>query len=179
VTYDNECKAHEASVGVSHTGECAADQQACGGTGEAACGAGEFCSRPEGECASDAEGICQPAPGACPSTIARVCGCDGTTYSNKCVADGVGVTVDHQGPCVPSLACGGDSGVTCPSPLFCKGAVGACGASAAGSCSIKPVVCPLTVAEVCGCDGLNDVNDCFAAGAGVTVNHDGACATAR
>lgn len=29
-----------------------------------------------------------------------VCGCNGKTYSNSCMAEGVGIEVIHKGPCV-------------------------------------------------------------------------------
>ena len=71
-------------------------------------------------------------------TSTPVCGCDGITYSNACVADGAGVTVDHEGECgAPEepVACDGATGVTCPAGQFCKHADGACGADVEGVCT--------------------------------------------
>jgi hypothetical protein len=99
-TYDNPCFAHVASVGVAHAGACAADTRACGGSEATTCDSGQYCARPEGVCAEDAEGLCLRSPIFCPPVLDAVCGCDGTTYSNGCIAHAVGVTVDHTGECV-------------------------------------------------------------------------------
>jgi Kazal-type serine protease inhibitor-like protein len=173
-TYGNSCLAAMAGVGVDHTGACEGDQ-VCGGTGGATCDTGEFCNRPVGECAGDAEGICETSPTQCPGILDPVCGCDGTTYSNACIADALGVTVASAGACVEPQSCGGTAGGTCEEGEFCSRLVGECAVDAAGTCASIPVVCPVAVAEVCGCDGTTYDNACFAAAAGVVVNHTGPC----
>jgi hypothetical protein len=178
VTYANVCSAASAGVGVDHAGECAADQQVCGGTGGVTCGEGKVCLRPEGQCAADAEGVCHSTTVTCPATILPVCGCDGVTYDNACVAASAGVTVASEGECQPPpvpVACDGVSGGTCGAGEFCKHADGACAPDAAGTCTALPLVCQPIVLEVCGCDGISYPSACFANGAGVNVDHTDAC----
>ena len=174
VTYTNSCLAAAAGVTIASRGECA-EVIACGGGTGVTCATGEFCKGDTGNCGDNPEGVCTIKPQSCPATIQRVCGCDGVTYDNECMADAAGVTVASTGACAETTACGGSTGVTCGTDEFCKAAVGVCGAEAEGVCTTKPVCCPPTVNAVCGCDGVTYDNDCLAAAAGATVSHVGAC----
>jgi hypothetical protein len=45
-------------------------------------------------------GSCTPRPESCTAEFEQVCGCDGITYANRCLAARDGVTdVLHDGPC--------------------------------------------------------------------------------
>ena len=61
----------------------------------------EYCAFEEGTCKkiADASGTCKPKPEMCPMIYAPVCGCDGQTYSNSCVAASHGVSVAARGKC--------------------------------------------------------------------------------
>ena len=50
---------------------------------------------------ADGMGTCMPRPDICSSLFAPVCGCDGTTYSNLCVAHSSGVDSAADGACTP------------------------------------------------------------------------------
>ena len=68
---------------------------ACTADGE--CARGEYCERPIGMCTG--LGVCTVEPMICTRIYMPVCGCDGMTYSNRCVAQAAGMNVDHVGEC--------------------------------------------------------------------------------
>jgi 5-hydroxyisourate hydrolase-like protein (transthyretin family) len=63
-----------------------------------------FCSKSRGQC--ERPGICLKLPEICPSVVTPVCGCDGITYNNFCVAAVSGVSIAYHGTCVPAAQTG-------------------------------------------------------------------------
>lgn len=92
-TYGNACEAAAAGVNVSYDGQCIPG--AC--TDNSDCGPGEFCQKTIGNCGG--VGQCSPIPLICNLIFSPVCGCNGVTYSNECMAWGDGVSADFAGNC--------------------------------------------------------------------------------
>jgi hypothetical protein len=149
----------------------------CGGIDGATCPAGQFCKRDPGLCSEEDKGVCTNEPSTCRRNLDPVCGCDGKTYANACLANAAGVSVDQAGACVTPIACGGSAGGTCGADQFCKHEDGACAPDAAGVCAHNPAICPATLAPVCGCDGTTYSNACYADVAEIPVQHTGPCET--
>jgi hypothetical protein len=74
--------------------------QTCGGIGALKCPEGEACRFPINQCnVADLAGVCVKVPATCKKGGAKVCGCNGTTYANRCELLKAGVPEAHKGAC--------------------------------------------------------------------------------
>ncbi|MEZ4984453.1 MAG: Kazal-type serine protease inhibitor domain-containing protein [Saprospiraceae bacterium] len=85
----------------------------------------------------------------CSTAYQPVCGCNGVTYTNTCIAEASGITVYTQGTC--------ESACIDPSQM------------------VLTPTCPTTYEPVCGCNGITYTNACQADAAGVVSYTNGSC----
>ncbi|MFO0685519.1 MAG: hypothetical protein U0234_25895 [Sandaracinus sp.] len=141
---------------------------------DAPCDIGYVCQTPDGMC--DGAGFCEPydprtlCPGFDP-----VCGCNGLSYENRCIAQRSGNTVDHVGVCDGTTLCQTDA--DCEPGAFCEKPDGVCG-EGDGICVRPPigVFCTQICAPQCGCDGVTYLNSCFRLRARTTPTGEAICA---
>jgi hypothetical protein len=139
------------------------------------CDSKEYCEKRSGDC--NGIGFCKPRPEGCVMLYDPVCGCDGKTYGNGCVAASEGVSILHRGRCEVTIPCMKNE--DCPSNEFCLFPVGTC--VGPGTCTPKPQACPLYFAPcrledgICGCDGISYCNLCEAYANGASVLKMGGC----
>jgi len=148
-TYENACFA-------SLDGTRLAQLGACRCTTNADCPSDQFCEL-SGSCSN--EGTCQPRPDMCEPLDEPVCGCDGESYDNSCLAAQAGTRVSAEGTC----DCDDDS--DCATNEYCDAQT----CDGPGGCLEQPSMCPPDEDPVTGCDGVVYENPCEAAMNGVRL----------
>lgn len=86
------------------SGNCNGSAPPTGGQcsqGDGSCKGNTFCKVPSGSSATScgATGQCRQMNDKCDRTLKKVCGCDGVTYDNACLAFSVGVSVNYNRAC--------------------------------------------------------------------------------
>jgi hypothetical protein len=157
--------------------------KACG-YWQGGCDAGQYCAyNPPQHCSqTDMPSVCRLIPTACQSDDSPVCGCNGKTYGNRCLAALAGEGILDVGACpLPSPGgprmCSGASSAACAPNEYCPFTeVSVCGENGGElECALRPSGCVNQYLPVCGCDEKTYVNACLAAMAGVGVKASGPC----
>lgn len=104
VTYRNFCLAAAEGLSIFAYDACnnlvQGQGEICGGPSGIACATGLYCNFPDGSCgAGGTFGLCAQISFSCELTPAPVCGCDGQTYQNACLASAAGVSNAYAGTC--------------------------------------------------------------------------------
>ena len=172
LTYGNECFAAAKGVSVARKGRCDAGPE-CRDSSE--CAEDSYCHKLEGFC--DSVGFCvkDPDPAECINLpLDPVCGCDGQTYENECLARAAGTSIARRGSCEEGAEC--KSTDDCAEGYFCLKKESFC--AEPGFCYRDPTPEECQKQDdnpVCGCDDRTYRNECEANLAGVTVAYPGAC----
>ena len=82
------------------------------------CSPDYYCDRMTGDCGG--VGQCKPKPPACVFVWDPVCGCDGVTYSNSCIANGLDIPMACGGVCPCPPACTATDGCLDVGPVLCE-----------------------------------------------------------
>lgn len=175
----------------------------------------KYCAIPPGVCTTMSNthgpmttnnnifGQCKTRPKFCNRMYAPVCGCDGKTYSNSCVAASAGVNVKHVGECQEECVYRSPGQDNCTNANeFCVIDERNCMLriyEQKGYCETKSIDCSstnntvtaaatttttttttkttTTTADepVCGCDFNTYKNACLAHNAGINIMHNGEC----
>jgi len=90
-TYESACWAAMAGVSAAYDGDCLP----CWETPD--CSTQEYCLHHD---CDDPAGACLSQPESCPWAYSPVCGCDGETYPNVCVAAAASMSVAYSGVCL-------------------------------------------------------------------------------
>lgn len=183
-TYGNRCMANAAGQGILSDLACEPEPEpepaTCGrGDGET-CKDGQYCHFEQNSaCGKPEGGVCKDTPAACDLAEDLVCGCDGKTYNNECLANMKGISVASKGACKPAPKVCGGKGLTelCEANEYCVyPSSNQCGTKGGtGTCQVKPEACIQLYDPVCGCDGKTYGSSCDAASAGALVEYAGVC----
>jgi hypothetical protein len=115
----------------------------CGGLHGISCPTGSFCEL--SSCGPDSSGVCKPQPDLCAAQSAPQCGCDGITYSNECLRQAAGASLDHDGACGKGDACSNAGGYCAMGdlvPPMCKpGYAEFPAGTASGVCGTMGICC--------------------------------------
>jgi hypothetical protein len=141
----------------------------CGGMQDLGCPDGQFCNYPTAaSCgAADAPGVCVEPTEDCPKILHWVCGCDGQSYQNECLAQAASTSVAYVGQCSAGCEYEGKkyaAGETFPAADGCNdctcsedGSVACtergckqCGGWLGPTCDAGSEYCDFTLEDICG-----------------------------